>query len=341
MSEPETWRPATPSDIRSIAAPWHELLDRIPQSSFFNTPEWAAAWLGEYGEDGTAQLAVWWSDDRRIEALAHVVLVKERLHSRLPFRVAYLVPIGTSRGGADHAMFPTESHRADAVRAWLEAVSGRRSLVVRGLAPWANSGVLPTSATQVGEELCMSAPLPLPVSTSFRKKITQYERRLEREGIDIQLLAPGQVTVEVIEAFGALQAHRREAMGRSTAITEQHLAVLRALTVAGHSKHGLAAVAAHQGDTIVGVLLGFATANRFEFFQIGWDPQLSNLSIGTVMIARAAAWARSSGSTEFDFLRGVDEYKARFGASPVADQHWLTGAGISGRLLRFRENVRR
>jgi CelD/BcsL family acetyltransferase involved in cellulose biosynthesis len=46
--------------------------------------------------------------------------------------------------------------------------------------------------------------------------------------------------------------------------------------------------------------------------------------------------ARSHGAELFDFLRGPEEYKYRFGAEDQIDEDWLVARGLTGRLLEMK-----
>jgi CelD/BcsL family acetyltransferase involved in cellulose biosynthesis len=49
-------------------------------------------------------------------------------------------------------------------------------------------------------------------------------------------------------------------------------------------------------------------------YQIGFDPKLKRMSPGAIIIAHAIQEAISRGLKEFDFLRGSESYKYRWGA---------------------------
>jgi len=52
--------------------------------------------------------------------------------------------------------------------------------------------------------------------------------------------------------------------------------------------------------------------------ETGYDPQqYAQLSPGIVLLSYCIQWAIESGRAKFDFLRGDEEYKYRFGAQPT------------------------
>ena len=72
----------------------------------------------------------------------------------------------------------------------------------------------------------------------------------------------------------------------------------------------------------------FAYGDRFCYYQGGFEPTLSRLSLGTVLTARAMQTAISEGRAIFDFLRGDEPYKAKWtGAARVNARRIITRAG--------------
>ncbi len=60
--------------------------------------------------------------------------------------------------------------------------------------------------------------------------------------------------------------------------------------------------------------LNFDTLNRLWVYNSGIDPQFYSLSAGWVLLAYLLQWSIENGRSEFDFLRGNEDYKYRFGA---------------------------
>jgi CelD/BcsL family acetyltransferase involved in cellulose biosynthesis len=67
------------------------------------------------------------------------------------------------------------------------------------------------------------------------------------------------------------------------------------------------------------VLLSYVYRGRYHFFIGGFEPELMKWSVGTCLFARVFQTAIEEGAQEFDFLRGAEEYKYRFGAQ---DRHF-------------------
>lgn len=72
----------------------------------------------------------------------------------------------------------------------------------------------------------------------------------------------------------------------------------------------------------------FAYGDRFCYYQGGFEPTLSRLSLGTVLTARAMQTAIAENRFVFDFLRGDEPYKAKWtGAARINARRIVTRAG--------------
>jgi CelD/BcsL family acetyltransferase involved in cellulose biosynthesis len=97
---------------------------------------------------------------------------------------------------------------------------------------------------------------------------------------------------------------------------------------------------ARRGEQVVGVLYGFWWRDTFAAYQQGWDRAYSADALGNVMILHALERVAEQGATTFDFLRGTEPYKYRFGARDELDRTWLVPRGPAGALLVARRRLR-
>jgi CelD/BcsL family acetyltransferase involved in cellulose biosynthesis len=67
-------------------------------------------------------------------------------------------------------------------------------------------------------------------------------------------------------------------------------------------------------DAPAAAFYGFATPRRTVFYVGGFDPRFERFSPGMLVIAHAIQRALVEGAAEFDFLRGAEAYKYRWGA---------------------------
>jgi CelD/BcsL family acetyltransferase involved in cellulose biosynthesis len=76
------------------------------------------------------------------------------------------------------------------------------------------------------------------------------------------------------------------------------------------------------GTRMAAANYGFYLRSRAYSYIGGFDPDLANLSPGRIIIHQAICDAAQEGAVEFDFLRGAEEYKYRWGGKTRA-QHRL------------------
>jgi CelD/BcsL family acetyltransferase involved in cellulose biosynthesis len=68
------------------------------------------------------------------------------------------------------------------------------------------------------------------------------------------------------------------------------------------------------GERVAAGYLNFDYANRIWVYNSGTHPDFLHLSPGWVLLAHLLQWANENGRREFDFMRGDEAYKYRFGA---------------------------
>ncbi|HOX18365.1 MAG TPA: GNAT family N-acetyltransferase [Spirochaetales bacterium] len=77
---------------------------------------------------------------------------------------------------------------------------------------------------------------------------------------------------------------------------------------------------------------GFSSATTLYYYVPAYDPEYERLSIGRTLYFRVLRSALDRGLTRFDFLRGGEEYKLRWGGSEAYNYEalaWRPGAGAA------------
>jgi CelD/BcsL family acetyltransferase involved in cellulose biosynthesis len=268
----------------------------------------------------------------------------ERLHRRLPVAVPVYANAGSGVGVADHCGGLVPAERAAEVGAWITEAIGGRALLVRGADPGWSAGPLPSDARVVDTSACPRVELPLAnrgagPSPAFVRQLRRFTRRLEREEVRFEWVAPGRVDERLLATLFELHAQSRARRGVSDFGIE-HLAFHRRLVELSGPGRGPAAVVARHDEEVAGVLYGFWWKDTFAGYQSGWDPRFARHSIGSVLVLHALERAGEEGARTFDFLRGSEPYKYRFGARDRWDRTWLVPRGTAGALVAARHRVR-
>ena len=329
----------SPDPPAALAAGWTDLVASSDWSSYFMSPDWVLSWWETLGRDREAALAVWQSGEV-VDAVVGLIRTRTPLHPRIPGKIAHWSVLGAGTGAADHVGWVVQPHRLDDVRRWLGDRLARTSLVVAGADPSADPSALAPRLRRVAGTPCPRVGLgdgPLPTgSARLRKSVRHDERRLADEGIALTWQPPGTVTPDLLAELVRLHGLRATEREWGSSFTPERMTFHRALAARGRRHSGPAAVVATRGDVTVGVLYGFRWGETFSYFQTGWDPALARFGLGTVLIAAAMRHARDEGCRVFDFLRGAEPYKYRFGALDRVDDTWLQPAGVGGALLRVK-----
>jgi CelD/BcsL family acetyltransferase involved in cellulose biosynthesis len=88
------------------------------------------------------------------------------------------------------------------------------------------------------------------------------------------------------------------------------------------------------------VLLNYFCDGRYYFFIGGFDPAMMRWSVGTCLFAHVFQTAIEEGAHEFDFLKGAEAYKYRFGA---VDRAYVNlshfSPSLQGRYLQARSSL--
>jgi CelD/BcsL family acetyltransferase involved in cellulose biosynthesis len=351
MTTTATVRHPHVTDIGSVVtAPeavqeWNELASRCVGASYFQTADWVCSWWETIARHPSTTVACWRDAEGTLRALAAVSQGREILHRRVPISVPVMSLAGTGPGEADHCgplVDPVTPERCADVAAWLDAQGASRTFVARSIG---SGDIVPAEARLVGRTPCPRLPLERDMvvgrSRNFRTQLDRFTRRLQRAGVTFDWVLPGAVSPEVIDALFSLHRASRDERGARTSLDDAHRVLLHACARRSTDDRGVAAVVARREARIVGVLLGFQLGAWFGAYQSGWDTDYSRNSLGTVLVGAAVLAVAASGGETFDFLRGDEPYKYRFGAVDADDATYVVARGAIGRLLLARAGLKR
>ena len=342
-SEPRVFQLAptlTPEFLES----WRALAARLPGTSFFQTPEWVLAWWDSLARRPRTEIACWYDATGELGALVALSRMTERLDRRFALSVPVLANAGSGPGDADHCGPLVSPELETQVAAWLARRETPRALLMRNVAA-GGAGPIPHGMRDVGTTTCprlqldRATPRTVP-SANLRRQLARSRRWFDRMGVTFTWLRPGSVDDEIVAALRDLHVRRRESLGASTNVQRSHTALLTALSASASSDRGPAAVVGRLGCRVVGVLVGFRWGRTFSAYQSGWDPEFGAQSLGSVLVDTAIEMSSQDGVETFDFLRGTEPYKYRFGAVNECDHSYLLVRGPAGRALDLTHRLR-
>jgi CelD/BcsL family acetyltransferase involved in cellulose biosynthesis len=335
-----------PGELAALVPSWRALVAATPGTSYFTTPDWVLGWAESLGraEAARAVVAVWRDGDGAAQAVVPLLRTRERLHPRVPGGVACWTPLGTGPGAADHCGFAVHPDRHEDVRAWLASLARHRTMVFPHSDAGTGDPFLPPGAREIERTACPVLPAdPAALgSARHRQGVRRKARRLAEEGVTFAWLAPGTMEPHVFDDLLRLHRSRRDAIGAASAFDASRRPLHVALAARAAPGRGPCALVARDGAGVaVGVLYGFLWRDTFAYYQLGWDPGYAKASLGTVLFHETLTALAEHGVREFDFLRGAEEFKHRFGATDRYDTTWLVARGAGGALLGAKSAARR
>jgi CelD/BcsL family acetyltransferase involved in cellulose biosynthesis len=305
--------------LEALAPAWHDLWQRAPAATPFQSPAWLIPWWRHFGHGDLLILAV--RELGQLVGMLPLYVYREGAERKL-----LLLGVGVSDYG--DALLDAE-YTQGAVRcllAHLTRTAERWDVCdLQPLPP--TSALLAAEVPDFVEERLELAPCPvlqLPGSAAgldaalpkrMRQNLRYYRRRAERQGALRCEAARPENLPEMLEAFFALHGVRWEQRGLPGVLADDAVRAFHTEAAAALMAQGVLRLHALRLDgRIVAMLYGFAARGRFYHYLGGFDPDLRQLSLGTLIIGHAVMQAMCEDLREFDFLRGREPYKYHWGA---------------------------
>lgn len=312
-------------ELEALRPEWDALWQRCPDATPFQSPDWLLAWWNHLGRGELLALIL--HHRGRLVGMAPLFIDSVNTAER-DSSVRPVLVLGT--GVTDHLDILVEPELAEpaaaAVLAHLGADAARWDVLdLHQLRPGAAllRAALPAGWTERNEpqESCPVLPLParygdLPAAGAGLAKRARYYRRRAERLAPLQFHAAGSDDVEpLLHELFRLHGDRWSARGQpgifaTEAARRFHLSAATGLAARG----ALRLYALRLGDETAAVFYGFLHWRRAYVYIAGFDPRFARLSLGTVLLAHAIEEAIREGAVEFDFLRGREPYKYRWGA---------------------------
>jgi len=316
--------------LAALAAPWNELLGRSVMEAPFLRHEYLSTWWSTLGggewESGELWVGVSQGVPGRIDGIAPLFFTRTR-EGRPGLMLLGSIEISDY---LDLIAAP-----ADMPRLWedlLDALAreGPPGWEVIDLYNVPESSPTPAAVRRAAErrgwEVRQERYQPCPVvrlpgswesylsglEKKQRHELRRKMRRLEThpDPVRWRIVGPEEDLDAAMEVFLALMAQEpQKARFLTPTMRAQFRECARAARENGWLQLALMDVA---GVPVAGYL-NFDYGNRIWVYNSGLNPEYQWLSPGWVLIAHLIRWAIEHGREEFDFLRGGEDYKYRFG----------------------------
>lgn len=348
MRAPEVIDLEDAASLGRLSGEWLGLARKLPACSYFQTPDWVLTWWETLAREPPTKLALWRGRSGELAAIIALSREHQPLHRTIGLGFTAYVNSGTGPGSADHCGWLVSPGWEAEVQDWLSDAFGDKTLLLRSLQPRLEDSIVPRAAQRVESYVCPRLAIPpegepIGRSPNFRRQLRYSRRRLRRQGVVFEWVRPGEGWDSCLRSLFLLheRGHHHRKRRFRTFFSPEEIGFHRQLAERGDEARGPSAVVARVNGRTIGVLYGFAWGNVFYAYQAGWDPAWEEYSIGSVLLHEAILAARSHGAEVFDFLRGAEPYKYRFGATDVVNRTWLVPIGIAGWALERRQWARR
>lgn len=306
----------TTAQLEALRDEWDALWRADPRATPFQSPHWLLPWWRHVGQGELRSLELR-DDDGRLVGLAPLYVYTSASGQRQLFPVGmattdYLEPLALA--GWEREVAATVFTRApDFEWDMLEWPQLRR-----------DAALLARGHCEPGEPNPVLA-LPASMPNSTLQNLRNARRRAARAGAVSFELAQAQDIPEFLAALFRLHARRwsgRDEPGvfADAGVRRMHEEAAPLLHAAGMLRlHGL-----RLDGELVSVVYALAHGRRCYSYIGGFAPQHASFSPGSLLIAHAIEHAAAEGATAFDFLRGAEAYKYRWGAvdQPMFTLRW-------------------
>ena len=312
------------ASLEALVEPWTELWSCARFATPFQHPAWILAFYRELAVREPRILAAW--QGPQLAMLAPFYLWRTTAADD----PGALILAGNGVSDyLDALVRPgAEPCAVEAIRFFMaQSRSGWGAADFRDLDPQASLCLLPwpgaTSDATLREEGCPRLAFPSQhvedalalASRKIRRDLERTERRLAGEG-RLEIFVSSHDTLAAdYEQLVSLHTARWQAAGGSGIFSTDHHRRFFQAAFAGLARAGILRlfVVRLNGEPIAATC-GFLHRRHYCHFIAGYDPRWSPLSLGSYVVYVALQAAVSEGAGCFDFLRGKEAYKYRWGA---------------------------
>jgi CelD/BcsL family acetyltransferase involved in cellulose biosynthesis len=307
--------------LEQLQPEWEALWARAEAATPFQSPHWLLPWWKHVGQGRLASLALRSADDGELVGLAPFYIYTDAATG-----TRHLFPIGIAttdvldvlvqRGWEDTVLAAIAAHLQETRDAWdvFEAPQLRPGAHLLGLElpPDWHSEVAAAEPNPV-----LALPRPdawSAVPRAMRENVRYCRRRVQRsQSVSYEVATRDQLDA-FLAALARLHARRWSERGEAGVLAGSVLGAHRECVPLLHAAGLLRLHGVRLDGELVAVAYVLADAHRSYFYLGGFEPALRTLSPGTLAIAHAIDHAIATGAAAFDFLRGAEPYKYRWGA---------------------------
>jgi CelD/BcsL family acetyltransferase involved in cellulose biosynthesis len=322
-----------PNCFDTLAQEWHELLKSAPVNHIFMTPEFQKTWwetLGSGTESALLYVVTIRNDQGQLVGLAP--LYKFR-NTEGKFQLSFIGCVDVS----DYLDFIVHREYQEIVYAeivkHLQAEAGNWQELSLCSIPEKSPTLqifereitaLGWQRTQTQQDVCPVIELPATweeylekIGKKQRHEVKRKWEKLFRETLAEFELITGDTAADKIEQAitDFISLHQKSSQEKKSFWNASHEQFFHQFAQVSARQKWLRLYFLKVDDRRVAAMLGFEYGNQFYLYNSGFDAdEYYQFSVGNVLTAYTIQQAINTGNTLYDFLRGDEEYKFRFGA---------------------------
>lgn len=319
---------------KEIFPEWESLLERSATQHFFQTPTFLETWWETLGS-GELHIVAFWKETPETSTLVGV-LPTNITHENNLTELCFIGCVDVS----DYldCIVDTEhiSEVYQGIREHLTELLSTKKIQSLYLCSIPDTSPTLTELASLGattlkktqQDVCPQIHLPSSweaylegLDRKQRHEIRRKQRKLEREyTYSFKKIESGDDIAAATKTFTRL--HQLSSPDKKEFWTEHHLAFFNVLLERSLQEGYLALFFLEIDNEAVSSMLGFEYRDRFYLYNSGFNPELyKEVGTGNVLTAHTIEYSITQGLKVYDFLRGDEAYKFRFGAEaqPVWD----------------------
>lgn len=318
-------------ELEQLRPAWATLWQRVPSANPFQSPDWLIAWWRHIGQGELLTLAVRTTPDGTLVGLLPLYIHQKQDGRRL------LLPLGIATTDYLDALI-APGHEDEVMAGLFHALAGSSTRwdacewpQLRPGSPLLDAPAPPGWAEErTAADPCPILPLPPTVAElaavvprRMLQNLRTARHRAQAAGTLHCERAEATTLEDIFEAQILLHRARWAERGEAGVLASAAVLAAHRAALPGLLHSGLLRLYALRLDgEIIATLYALADApdrveRRFYFYLGGFDPRFAALSPGTLILGHAVEEAIREGATGFDFLRGRETYKYRWGARDI------------------------
>jgi CelD/BcsL family acetyltransferase involved in cellulose biosynthesis len=295
--------------LGALVPEWTKLWERAASATPFQSPAWVLPWARQFAGPDWVILTL--RREGRLTGILPLFLADDA-HGRR------LLPMGAGISDYLDGVFDAEVGCTEA-SLLLAATEEWKAVDLPQLSPTSLLLDAPVPAdwsdARGPTEPCLVLSLAAPLPRRMRQNLRYYRRRVERAGIVHRMAETADEALSLLESLFILHGERWTRCGSPGVLADERVRLFHRQAVPALADLGLLRMHALHRDGMP-VAVGYMLAGKDEAYDYitGFDPEAAALGVGTVLVGCAIEAAVEEGGREFNFLRGREGYKYRWGA---------------------------